>query len=876
MDQRASTVDTGGGDHGYYWTGGDHEPGIRVSGIRDTRLVSVPTLGRVIPMTGTVTSPQVKMVLQQEHVMEESEDMLIRPPPLIMEETVSSNTGLINKMFPAPLLTSLLEEFKQCGGDAVWECAGARFRVHRLVLASVSPLMRECLLEQCDQDSRPVINTPELSDLCVKSLLCLFYTGKVNIPGIIMNEVNAALQMLMFQGEKVSLVPSESEIKHELTQAAADHEDESDDDWEPRTDQAYDDDILGEEEEDTDWWQPSNKKRRTSKSRDKDQPAKQSYPGFRRGRKSLKTPDTDEVYRTRGPGKAERSYQLSLELFDGRAVDFIHVCHVCYQVFERAKEFSVHKDDEHPGESRGPYHTTDKHEYHCPKCDQIIRVKHVAWFSKHLKYCRVDNNLANTLLTPEDAETDNDDDDNRVVKRKHGKRTESTESSVKDSDERMRITGEGKGKNAQSCSMVLFGKIVDYIWGCRLCYSVFLSEDSLETHKELEHGEEDGAGEHWNSDTESYTCPHCRQRQNSRHLVWFIYHMKKCSMNNIPQSCVKREVNDTEDDTDTETDPGEIFDPDQILLKPYKIFNDRAKWICRSLINKLVSTLYPCHVCYQVYETEDSLRDHFRTMHKGLANIVTNGNCFDPDNNCFICPSCSMAVCKNQASSIKFIYHYRKCSKKAFIVKEVCDECGEEFTQFKQLRNHKLQHVNSFMCHLCTKSFPSNARLNYHVQYVHSAVKPYSCDQCEKSYKRKAELQEHTEMSHSSHFNYSCEKCGKQFYGKKNLALHMKTHYTNEEKKHVCNICGHRFAKIKFLKNHMTVHSDVRKYACEVCGARVKTRDTLKQHRKKLHNLLTPVPKNATVVVDEVTRTTPVIMSTTSIQQQQNQVYIQP
>ncbi len=29
----------------------------------------------------------------------------------------------------------------------------------------------------------------------------------------------------------------------------------------------------------------------------------------------------------------------------------------------------------------------------------------------------------------------------------------------------------------------------------------------------------------------------------------------------------------------------------------------------------------------------------------------------------------------------------------------------------------------------------------------------------------------------------------------------------------------------------------------QVCGARVKTRDTLKQHRKKLHNLTTPIPR---------------------------------
>ena len=39
-----------------------------------------------------------------------------------------------------------------------------------------------------------------------------------------------------------------------------------------------------------------------------------------------------------------------------------------------------------------------------------------------------------------------------------------------------------------------------------------------------------------------------------------------------------------------------------------------------------------------------------------------------------------------------------------------------------------------------------------------------------------------------------------------------------------------------------------------MCGARVKTKDTLKQHRKKLHNLVTPVPKTA-LINEEVIRT---------------------
>ena len=38
------------------------------------------------------------------------------------------------------------------------------------------------------------------------------------------------------------------------------------------------------------------------------------------------------------------------------------------------------------------------------------------------------------------------------------------------------------------------------------------------------------------------------------------------------------------------------------------------------------------------------------------------------------------------------------------------------------------------------------------------------------------------------------------------------------------------------------------KFFCQVCGARVKTRDTLKQHRKKLHNLTTPIPRTAYVL----------------------------
>ena len=139
---------------------------------------------------------------------------------------------------------------------------------------------------------------------------------------------------------------------------------------------------------------------------------------------------------------------------------------------------------------------------------------------------------------------------------------------------------------------------------------------------------------------------------------------------------------------------------------------------------------------------------------------MTSGPYYNAESSSFSCPVCAEDVCKNQSSAIKFIYHFKKCSGQVYSFTKSCDECEESFTEFKAYKTHILLHTSNknFVCHLCTKSFPSNARLNYHVQYVHSSYKPYKCDKCEKSYKRKAELQEHEEMSHSSNFNYSCDK----------------------------------------------------------------------------------------------------------------------
>jgi hypothetical protein len=45
------------------------------------------------------------------------------------------------------------------------------------------------------------------------------------------------------------------------------------------------------------------------------------------------------------------------------------------------------------------------------------------------------------------------------------------------------IAGFQKGKNLESLSRTLVGRVVDFIWGCRTCYAIFLSESDLLTHR---------------------------------------------------------------------------------------------------------------------------------------------------------------------------------------------------------------------------------------------------------------------------------------------------------------------------------------------------------------------------------------------------------
>jgi len=99
----------------------------------------------------------------------------------------------------------------------------------------------------------------------------------------------------------------------------------------------------------------------------------------------------------------------------------------------------------------------------------------------------------------------------------------------------LKVTGKSEGKTLDKLSKVLFGRVVDFIWGCRICYSVYETEAELELHRSQAHSDNTIQwGPNWNPNNQKYSCPVCEKVLKTKHLVWFIYHMEKCRRGKEP------------------------------------------------------------------------------------------------------------------------------------------------------------------------------------------------------------------------------------------------------------------------------------------------------------------------------------------------------
>ena len=202
------------------------------------------------------------------------------------------------------------------------------------------------------------------------------------------------------------------------------------------------------------------------------------------------------------------------------------------------------------------------------------------------------------------------------------------------------------------------------------------------------------------------------------------------------------------------------------------------------------------------------------------------------------------------------------------------------------------------VCDLCDKTFENRGYLNKHLVH-HVGVQPFVCEEdgCGKTFKTKMVLSKHRNQAHNpdpvaynksqkgsgrtpvaatdldAHYRemtkymdsritalldkpttiyapYKCKHCDSEFQKLFTVMKHV-THVHPEldlpmiEKPFVCDQCDMRYVNHGGLNKHRAHHDGVRPFVCteDGCSKSFKTNKHLRRHRKKVHNIDSPVAK---------------------------------
>ena len=291
--------------------------------------------------------------------------------------------------------------------------------------------------------------------------------------------------------------------------------------------------------------------------------------------------------------------------------------------------------------------------------------------------------------------------------------------------------------------------------------------------------------------------------------------LKKKSNKKKPKREEEKEAN--EDDSPYIVDSVDNNDDVSVNEKEKKV--EESKVMKKGQEPNHMINMRMCSEC-NIEVAYGSWKNHISTVHKkGRAP----------------CPECGIMML--QKSLLK---HMKIIHQKDSLQQLKCDECKYVTIAPERLRRH-VENVHSnknYACHVCGKTFGSNAILVCHVKSHGEKTK---CDFCDYQTAQPNAMLIHVKARHSSVSKVVYYICSFETHEKNILKDHLLTLHgvhslpVEDEKKYYCDKCSFTCRSLGGSKVHKrTNHLGVR-YKCDKCDFKSTQRSQVKIHDEKVH-----------------------------------------
>ncbi|XP_068178946.1 zinc finger protein 1035 [Antennarius striatus] len=239
-------------------------------------------------------------------------------------------------------------------------------------------------------------------------------------------------------------------------------------------------------------------------------------------------------------------------------------------------------------------------------------------------------------------------------------------------------------------------------------------------------------------------------------------------------------------------------------------------------------TEYKCKFCTKTFMKSRNLRRHILTH-----NEVKPYRCKACDN------------CFSRYDHLKV--HQIRCKGRRSRL-EVCipkislDDVGKGWQNKFNLNPTEKQET--FECTICSRSFPTHAKLSRHNTLFHS-TKLFKCAGCGASFSHEKSLKHHRKVKRCRKLSKETgepsplvtvlpeESVTKPLDRVRNQILQRIQPHYSKNYKYVCNYCPRAFGNGYQLRVHTRLHTGERPFACDYCGERFIRKDYVLRHYPK-------------------------------------------